>query len=81
VATTELIGTVATLSICVIGVVFRVGHHTARIEELEKWRGSIRQDMHDISDRIGAVGEELKRLSTLIEERTSRAQQRQPEQR
>lgn len=67
-----LVGSVVTLAIFVATVIFRMGHQSARIEELEKWRGSIRLDMHDISDELKTVGEELKRLATLIEERTSR---------
>ncbi len=61
-----------TLGIFMAGVIFRMGHQTSRIEQLEQWRGSIRQDMHEISDRLRDVGEDLQRLSTLIEERTQR---------
>lgn len=67
-----LVGSVVTLGIFVATVIFKMGHQSARIEELEKWRNSIRLDMHEISDKLSTVGEELKRLSTLIEERTSR---------
>jgi hypothetical protein len=67
-----LVGAVVTIGIFVTGVIFRMGHQTARIEQLEKWRDSIRLDMHEISDKLSIVGEELKRLGTLIEERTHR---------
>jgi hypothetical protein len=67
-----LIGAIITLGIALTGVVFRMGHQTARIEALEIWRGSIREDMHEISDRIASMSESLERLSTLIEERTQR---------
>lgn len=65
-------GAMATLAIFMAGVVFRIGHQTARIEELEKWRMSMRVDIHEISDKLVLVGEDLKRLGTLIEERTQR---------
>lgn len=71
-----LIGIVVTLAIAVAGVIFRMGHQSARIEELEKWRATMRQDMHEISDNLEHVGQELKRLSTLIEERTERVRAR-----
>lgn len=67
-----LVGAVVTLGIFVATVIFRMGHQSARIDELEKWRNSIRLDMHEISDKLSTVGEELKRLATLIEERTTR---------
>lgn len=67
-----LIGAMTTLAIFMAGVVFRMGHQSARIEELEKWRASIRADMHEISDKLGVVGQELKRLGVIIEERTSK---------
>lgn len=67
-----IIGAVVTIGVATIGVIFRMGHHAARLESLEKWRDMIRVDMHEISDKLTAVGEELKRLSTLIEERTHR---------
>lgn len=57
------------------GMFFWIGHHAARIESLEAWRKSVRYDMHEISEKITYVGEELKRLSTLIEERTDRRAQ------
>jgi uncharacterized protein (UPF0335 family) len=69
---TEAVGVVAGVAMFLVGIVFRMGHHAARIEQLEQWRTSIRLDMHEISDRLGLVGEELKRLTTIIEERTQR---------
>jgi uncharacterized protein (UPF0335 family) len=50
----------------------------ARVEELERWRNNMRQDMHEISDKLEGMGEELKHLVTLIEERTDRRQQNCP---
>jgi hypothetical protein len=51
---------------------FRAGHIVARIEELEKWRSSIRVDMHEISDKIESMTAAMEKLTTLIEERTER---------
>ncbi len=67
-----IIGAVVTLGVFTANVIFKMGHQTARIEQLEKWRDSIRVDMHEISENLFAVREELKRLGTLIEERTHR---------
>lgn len=74
-----IIGAVVTIGIAMVGVIFRMGHQSARIEQLEKWRDTIRIDMHEISDKLTEVGEELKRLSTLIEERTHRNSHGDPE--
>ena len=67
-----LAGALVTLGVFLITVIFRVGHVSARVEELERWRISIRADMHEISDKLELVFVELKRLTTLMEERTAR---------
>lgn len=67
-----LIGIGLTLSIFLANVIFRAGRHDARIEALEQWRGSIRQDMHEISDKLETLSTNVKHLSTLLEERTER---------
>jgi hypothetical protein len=67
-----LIGAMVTLALFLGGVIFRMGHQSARIEALETWRGSIRQDMHEISSKLESVGVDLRHLTTLIEERTSK---------
>jgi len=71
-----LAGSLVTLTLFVGTLVFRMGQQSARVEarvqELERWRGSIRTDMHEISDALELVRIELQRLSTMIEERTSR---------
>lgn len=64
-----------TLALFLGGVIFRMGHQSARIEALESWRGSIRQDMHEISEKLEAVGVDLRHLTTLIQERTTRHRQ------
>ncbi len=66
------IGVLLTFSIFLANVIYRTGHLSARVEELERWRLTMRADMHEISDYISEMTTELKRLSTLIEERTNR---------
>ena len=74
-----VLGVLVTITIFLATAIFQLGrqsgHHGARLEALEAWRGTIRQDMHEISDNLKSVGEELQRLSTLIEERTERRQE------
>jgi hypothetical protein len=57
---------------------YRLGHGAARVEELEKWRGNMRIDMHEISDKLGDVTTTIKELVTLIDERTERRQVTRP---
>ena len=66
------LGLILTFSTSIVIIAFRIGHISARIEELEKWRISIRVDMHEISDQIQKVNNTLSELSTLIKERTER---------
>jgi hypothetical protein len=68
----SVIGLIITFSIFLSHVIYKTGHISARVEELEKWRGSIRDDMHEISDRLQIMNETLKQLSVLIDERTER---------
>lgn len=67
-----VIGSVVTLGIFLAGVIYKMGHHAARLESLEGWRSNIRTDMHEISDKLGDVQEQLAKLTTLIQERTER---------
>lgn len=67
-----LIGAVVTLGIFVLTISFKMGHHSARIESLEKWRDNIRIDMHEISDKLENISKQMTTLTTLIEERTDR---------
>jgi hypothetical protein len=69
---TATLGLILSFSVFVATVIFKLGHHSARLEELEKWRGSIRDDMHEISDRLERVCQNMEKLTTLIEERTER---------
>lgn len=70
------LGVILSFSIFLATVVFHTGRHTGRLEsrmdELERWRGTIRQDMREISDILTSMKAEFERLSTLIEERTDR---------
>lgn len=66
------VGVLLTFSIFLANVIYKTGHLSARVEELERWRTDVRKDMHEISDRLEEVGTELRRLTTLIEERTER---------
>ncbi len=70
--TYALVSILLTFAIFLINVTYKAGNVSARVNELEKWRINIRQDMHEISDRLGNVDNTLKHLTTLIEERTER---------
>lgn len=67
-----LFGVALTLAIFIANVIFRAGHNSARIEELERWRLSMRVDMHEISEKLERQTTEISRLTTVIEERTER---------
>jgi hypothetical protein len=61
-----------TFSIFLSTVIFRMGHLSARVEELEKWRANMRNDMHEISDQMAEIVRQMGELHTLITERTER---------
>lgn len=66
------IGLLITFSTFLATVIFRSGEFTARLEELEKWRANLRDDMHEISDQLSEMNNKLVSLFTLVEERTER---------
>lgn len=66
------VGVILTFSVFLANVIYKTGHLSARVEELERWRSDVRKDLHEVSDKLEDVGNELHRLSTLIEERTDR---------
>jgi len=68
----SIISFVITISIFLSNVIFKTGHHAARLEALESWRSDIRKDMHEISDSLEKVNNTIEKLATLIEERTER---------
>lgn len=51
---------------------YKIGHLSARVEELERWRLRMLEDLHEISDRMEQMSLEIRGIRTLIEERTSR---------
>jgi len=51
---------------------FVSGELASRVGELERWRGNVRSDMHEISEQLTSLIAEVKALVTLIEERTER---------
>jgi hypothetical protein len=67
-----IIGILLTCTTLLSTVVFRAGQLSQRVVELERWRGTIRQDMHEISNSMLLMATELKKLATVIEERTER---------
>ncbi len=71
-ATFAIIGILLTIATLIANVTYRSGHLSARVEELEKWRGGIRDDMHEISDKLAEMSGTLTHLATVIEERTDR---------
>ena len=67
-----LIGVSVTILLAVLGLFFRTGHLVARIEALERWRMTMRDDMHEVSDEITKTCRLVDTLHTLICERTER---------
>lgn len=67
-----IIGLIITYSTFTLGIAFKLGHHSARLEALESWRSGIRDDMHEISDKMEEMASSLRELTTVIEERTER---------
>jgi peptidoglycan hydrolase CwlO-like protein len=65
-------GILLTIATLIANVTYRSGHLSARVEELEKWRENLRDDMHEISDKLTELSGEFKRLTAVIEERTDR---------
>ena len=65
-----LSGSVLTLCIFIITIAFRMGEHSARLHALEEWRGSIRDDMHEISDQMEKIAVTTASLKTAVELRT-----------
>jgi len=92
-----LAGCIVTLGVTFGTALFKMGHQTARlealerwrltvrpdipsrVEELERWRGAVRTDLHEVSDVLERVNVELKRLATIIEERTRQRRHGDPQ--
>lgn len=66
------VGVLLTFSIFLANVIYKTGHLSARVEELERWRMDVRKDLHEVSDNINEMKNAVERLTTVIEERTER---------
>jgi hypothetical protein len=67
-----LMGISVPLVIAVIHAAFKIGALSARVVSLETWRTGMRNDMHEVSDKLTDVVTKLEGLKTLVEERTER---------
>ncbi len=68
----SILGSVITLALFLAGVIYKVGHHSARLESLETWRTNMRMDMHEISIKLESISNQISNLATIVEERTER---------
>ena len=59
-----LAGLALSMLIAYGSLAYRLGHQSARVEALERWRVDIRNDMHEISDKLSEMTEAMQRLST-----------------
>ncbi len=66
------IGVLLTFSMFLANVIYKTGHLSARVEEIERWRIDVRKDLHEVSENISELTTSVKFLATLIEERTER---------
>lgn len=71
-------GLALTMLLAYGSLAYRLGHGSARVEELEKWRGNMRADMHEISEQLGEITSTIQGLVTLVDERTERRQLTRP---
>lgn len=71
-AIVAIVGVAITTLSLLAAAFYRIGHISARVEELEREREAMRQYMHEISERLEDVARSLQQLSTIIEERTVR---------
>ena len=71
-------GTITTIAIFLAGVIFKLGSVNSDVESLKLWRGSVRLDMHEISDKIDDLSQKIVHLTALIEERTERRTDKRP---
>lgn len=66
------IGVILTFAIFLANVIYKTGHLSARVEELERWRTDVRKDLHEVSDKLEELSVLVKHSITIIEERTER---------
>ncbi len=67
-----IVGLALSMLIAYGSLAYRLGHQSARVEAIERWRVNMRDDMHEISDKISEMTAAMEKLSTLINERTER---------
>lgn len=66
------LGVLLSFSVFLATVIYNSGKLGARVDALEKWRWTMRDDMREISNILTGMKTELERLTTIIEERTER---------
>lgn len=71
-ATVSIIGSLSALFIAILVLFYRAGQFSAQISDLIEWRNRVRNDMHEISDKLEVVAVAIRTLTTLVEERTER---------
>lgn len=67
-----LVSAFSALFISTLTLFYHFGRIAAKVQSLEEWRLSIRQDMHEVSDKLESVSNGIQSLKTLIDERTER---------
>ena len=65
-------GVLVTIFIFLAGIIYHAGRMSARLDTLESWRNSMRNDMHEISDILGKLSTKMDTLTVLVNERTER---------
>lgn len=60
------------LAIALGKIIFDSGRASARLDSLETWRNNVRNDMHEISEKITNIETGITSIKTIIEERTER---------
>jgi len=67
-----LLASVITIVLFFAGVIYGMGKHSSRLESLETWRVNVRNDMHEISEKLGELLTKVDKVTVLVEERTER---------
>lgn len=66
------IGAITPISIFVFGLVLKMGQMMQKIESLEEWRGNIRKDFWEVSEKIERLIVGQAELFRIVDERTDR---------
>ena len=64
-----LAGSIVTLSLFLLGVSFKMGDHSSRLRALEDWRVNMRKDMHEISDKLTDISNDMSAIKAILERR------------